>query len=95
MKNRFKSAYMKLTVIFIFISTWFFPGCPTTDGYGTVFGVPFGYLTFYDISNTLWHSTGINLLFLYLDYCIIHYVLRAIGSFIKKLQVNFEQKKSE
>lgn len=80
-----KSIYTKLTITFVIIATWFFPGSPSSDGYGMVFGYPFKYLAFYEISNTLWNSTGINLLFLYLDYYITYYVIQTVGNLIKSI----------
>lgn len=86
-----KPIYTKLTITFVIIATWFFPGSPSSDGYGMVFGYPFKYLTFYEIGNTLWNSTGVNLLFLYLDYYIIFYVIKAIGNFIKSIISKFSK----
>lgn len=92
-KIRLNSLYIKLTSIILFITTWF---CPYNDrqyeAHGIKsFGMPFAYLDFPDnvIKDSLWSSTGINLLYLYLDFVIIYYIVKFVGTVFKKIRLIF------
>lgn len=88
-KERLNSFYIKMTIIILLVTTWV---CPYNSRQYMAqgvksFGIPFAYLAFPDhvIKDSLWGSTGINLLFLYLDFAIIYNIVKYVGKLINKI----------
>ncbi len=87
-KTTYDSTAVKWTWILLIITTWFFPGQYAPRLYGEIrYGRPLGYLTFYPpFRHTLWRSTGINLLYLSIDFLIIYAIVRAVMRILEKMR---------
>lgn len=87
-KTTYNTVAVKWTWILLIITTWFLLGQYDPRLYDEIrYGRPLGYLTFYPpLSHTLWRSTGINLLYLYIDFLVIYAIVRAVIRILEKMR---------
>jgi hypothetical protein len=87
---KFEKIYFKISVVFICITTFFLPynnAVYNATSSEKGFGYPIAYVCFPtgQITSSLFHSVGINILALYLDYMIFYIIVKIIGKLIVRV----------
>lgn len=79
----FETLYVRITLIIILLTTYLVPRHGELDG----FGYPFAYINFPtgEVGISLFRSTYVNILYLFLDFILIYTVVKIIGEFEKNL----------